>query len=121
MGPDTIAGNSIEDHLQGDIALGFLRHYQMTKDAQWLRDSGFPVIDGLAQFWMSRVDQIRDGSYSIRGTLPPDEYASANSTDCVFTNAVARLNLLSAYHLANVVGRTPNATYLEVANGLRIL
>eukprot|EP00928_Gymnodinium_smaydae_P035431 TRINITY_DN24932_c0_g2_i1.p1 TRINITY_DN24932_c0_g2~~TRINITY_DN24932_c0_g2_i1.p1 ORF type:complete len:863 (-),score=65.48 TRINITY_DN24932_c0_g2_i1:224-2773(-) len=119
--PGMISGSSIEDHLQGDVAFGFLQYYQMTKDTRWLKDAGFPVIDGLARFWVSRVDKNADGSYSIRGTLPPDEYASPNSTDCVFTNAVARLNLLSAYRLSSVVGKTPDPIYLKIARGLRIL
>jgi trehalose/maltose hydrolase-like predicted phosphorylase len=34
-----------EDHLQGDIALAFVQHWQVTGDLHWLKDKGFPVIE----------------------------------------------------------------------------
>jgi len=76
-------GNA-EDHLQGDIALAFMQHWQATGDLIWLREKGFPTIEGLAQFWASRVDHDRDGSWHIRRSMSPDEY-SGNSSDPVYT------------------------------------
>ena len=34
-----------EDHLQGDIALAFVQHWQVTGDLRWLKDKGFAVIE----------------------------------------------------------------------------
>ena len=109
-----------EDHLQGDIALSFVQHWQSTGDITWLKTKGFPVIEGLAKFWKSRCDHDPDGSWHLRNTMSPDEY-SGNSTDPPYTTAVAQITLRAAHELASVVGKAPDDSFLEVANGLKIL
>ena len=106
-----------EDHLQGDIALAFLQHWQATRDVEWLEAKGFPVLHDLARFWVSRADRDSDGSWHIRSTMSPDEYAS-NKTDPPYTNSVAKISLMAAYDLAPIVGQTGNETFKTVANAL---
>jgi hypothetical protein len=50
----------------------------------------------------------------------PDEYKS-NITDGVWSNSIAKQSLQGAYQLATAAGVTPNATFKQVADGLRIL
>jgi trehalose/maltose hydrolase-like predicted phosphorylase len=109
-----------EDHLQGDIALAFVQHWQATGDLTWLREKGFPVIEGLARFWASRVDHDSDGSWHIRGSTSPDEY-SGNSSDPVYTTAIAQITLQAAHELAPIVDKQPDPEFLEVAEGLKLL
>jgi len=109
-----------EDHLQGDIALAFVQHWQATGDLVWLKQKGYPVIEGLAQFWVSRVDHDADGTWHIRRSMSPDEF-SGNSSDPVYTTAIAQITLRAAHKLAAVVGKQPDPAFLKVAAGLHIL
>ena len=109
-----------EDHLQGDIALAFLQHFYATGDTQWLAEKGFPVLEGLARFWASRVDALRDGIYQIAATRSPDEYHN-NVTNPPYTNTVAKISLRAAYDLAPLVGLKPNETFKRIADGLPLL
>eukprot|EP00935_MAST-01C_sp_MAST-1C-sp1_P001187 g1187.t1 len=61
-GVEQCPGN-FEDHLQGDISWAFYQHWLLTRDATWLQQSGFPVIEGIARFWASRLVQGTDGLY----------------------------------------------------------
>lgn len=119
VGVEQCEGNA-EDHLQGDIALAFLKHWWADKeDPDWLT-IGYPVIAGIAHFYCSRATLNADGTYSISRTMPPDEYHS-NVTDSVYGNTVAKLSLEAAVALAPLVGAAPNKTFAEIASRLRIL
>ena len=122
-------GNT-EDHLQGDIAFALLQHWWATGDREWLQASGYPVLEGLATFYASRVrchasrggggGGAAAGTCSIERTMGPDEY-HGNVTDSVYGNTVAKLTLQAAVQLAPLVGKAPNATFRDVAERLRIL
>ena len=60
--------------------MAFLQHWQSTGDLAWLKAKGFPVIEGLAEFWVSRADKDKDRTWHLRDTMSPDEY-SGNSSD----------------------------------------
>ena len=47
----------------------------MSGDKRWLREEGFPLMEKVAEFWVSRVEKNEDGSYSIRNVVCADEYA----------------------------------------------
>jgi trehalose/maltose hydrolase-like predicted phosphorylase len=81
---------------------------------------GFPIIDGLAQFWASKAVRNPDGSYSIPHIMGPDE-DHGDVTDSVYCNVVAQLTLRAAVTLAATLGVAPNATYTVIADGLVIL
>ena len=119
LGIEQQPGNG-EDHLQGDIALAFVQHWQVTGDLHWLKEKGFPVIEGLAQFWASRADHDPDGTWHLRNTMSPDEY-SGNSSDPPYTTAVAQITLRAAVELAPLVGKSPDLKLKTVADGLKIL
>ena len=109
-----------EDHLAGDISLAFQQHWAATRNATWLRQRGFSVIEGIARFWASKAVRNSDGTYSIPQTQSPDEYHT-NVTDSVYNNEIARISLLGANQLAAAAGAVPNATFSTIGNGLRIL
>ena len=97
-----------------------MQHWHSTGDLTWLKATGFPVIEGLAKFWVSRADHDADGTWHLRDTMSPDEY-SGNSSDPPYTTAVAIITLRAAHALAPSVGAQPNATFLAVSQQLRIL
>lgn len=117
---DPAKGTTIEEHIQGDIAFAFVQHWDATHDLEWLTQSGFPVLEGIAQFWASKVVSNADGSYSIPDIMGPDEY-HGNVTDSVYCNAVAQLSLNAAYTLASHVGAVQNSTFKHIADNLVIL
>ncbi|BCL18672.1 discoidin domain-containing protein [Streptomyces tuirus] len=106
-------------HLQSDIALAAWQFYQQTGDNEWLRERGWPLLRGVAEFWESRVTRNRDGSYSIKNVSGPDEYSNYKN-DAVFTNAGAATSLRNATRAAGVLGERAPGVWTTVADGLRI-
>ncbi|MEU1627556.1 discoidin domain-containing protein [Streptomyces sp. NPDC020096] len=106
-------------HLQSDIALAVWQYYQATGDTAWLRERGWPVLNGIAEFWAGRVTNNGDGSYSIKNVAGPDEYSNG-VTDAVFTNAGAATALRDATRAAQALGRGAPADWTRIADHLRI-
>ncbi|MEU0726507.1 discoidin domain-containing protein [Streptomyces sp. NPDC006140] len=106
-------------HLQSDIALAVWQFHQQTGDEEWLRERGWPLLKGIAEFWESRVTRNGDGSYSIRNVSGPDEYSNYKN-DAVFTNAGAATTLRNAARAARVLGERAPDAWTAIADGLRI-
>jgi trehalose/maltose hydrolase-like predicted phosphorylase len=107
-----------QNHLQSDIALATWQYYLATGDTEWLRERGWPVLDGIAQFWASRVHKNGDGSYSVKNVAGPDEYSNGVD-DGVFTNAGAATALRQATRAARLLGEKAPARWKEIAGKLR--
>ncbi|MFK8906657.1 glycosyl hydrolase family 65 protein, partial [Streptomyces sp. YS-3] len=106
-------------HLQSDISLATWQYYLATKDTTWLRERGWPVLRGIAEFWAGRVSANPDGSYSIKDTAGPDEYSNGVD-DAVFTNAGAATALRHAARAAELLGRRAPAEWKTIADRIRI-
>ncbi|MGW8885965.1 discoidin domain-containing protein [Streptomyces sp. NPDC055749] len=105
-------------HLQSDIALSQWQYFQATGDKEWLKSTGWPVIEALAQFWASRVTANADGSYSVRKVAGADEYSHGD--DNVSTNAGAATTLRLATEAAAIVGSAAPGQWAAIADKLRI-
>lgn len=107
-------------HLQSDISLATWQYYLATKDTRWLRERGWPVLQGIAEFWAGRVSRNTDGSYSIKDTAGPDEYSNGVD-DAVFTNAGAATALRHATRAAEMLGKQapPRGRRSPTASGSR--
>lgn len=108
-----------QNHLQGDVSLAVWQYYLATGDRDWLAGRGWPLLEGIADFWASRATANDDGSYSVKEVAGPDEYSNG-VTDGVFTNAVAATALRNATRAAQLLGRTAPVRWKRVADGLRI-
>ncbi|WP_433622000.1 discoidin domain-containing protein [Nocardia sp. CA-120079] len=106
-------------HLQGDVALAAWQYYLATGDEDYLRSRIWPIMANVAEFWVSRVTQNSDGSYSINNVAGPDEYSNG-VRDGVYTNAVAALALRAAAHAADVIGEPSPPEWNTIADRLRI-
>jgi trehalose/maltose hydrolase-like predicted phosphorylase len=106
-------------HLQGDIGLALWQYYLATRDTAWLRSHGWPMLQGIAQFWAGRVTLNSDGSYSINNVAGPDEYSNGVN-DGVYTNAVAATALRDATQAAQVLGEPAPAQWTTIADHLRM-
>jgi protein-glucosylgalactosylhydroxylysine glucosidase len=109
-----------EHHITADVAIAAWNYYAVTQDKQWLREKGFPILSSTADFWTSRVERNGPGHYDIKNVVAADEWAE-NVDNNAFTNAAAKANLQFATQAATILGITPNADWMNVANNIPIL
>ena len=109
-----------EQHITGCVGYAMWKIYQVTKDKDWLRTRGFPVLKETADFWANRAELGKDGKYHLLNVVCADEWAE-NVDDNAFTNGVAKINLAYATQAAAVLGETPNPLWKTVEAGIPIL
>lgn len=107
-----------EHHITADIAIAAWNYYCMSGDQRWLREEGFPLMEKVAEFWVSRVEKNDDGSYSIRNVVCADEYAEGD--DNAFTNGTVIRALQDATKAAFICGVKAPVIWKEIAAKLRI-
>jgi trehalose/maltose hydrolase-like predicted phosphorylase len=103
-------------HLQSDVALAQWQYYQSTGDKTWLAERGWPVLESVAQFWVSKATPTA-GGYGITQVQTPDEYATDTNNDA-YTNVGAALELKAAQQAAAILGKTAPPLWDEIASGL---
>lgn len=109
---------TFEHHITADIGIAFWNYYRVTRDKEWLREEGYPVIHRVADFWVSRVSRNEDDSYSIKNVVGADEYAP-NVDDNAFTNGAAKVALTNAVKAAQVLQVQPDERWTKIADGIR--
>lgn len=109
---------TFEHHITADIGIAFWNYYRVTRDKEWLREEGYPVIRRVADFWVSRVSRNEDGTYSIKNVVGADEYAP-NVDDNAFTNGAAKVALTNAVKAAQVLQVQPDERWAKIADGIR--
>jgi trehalose/maltose hydrolase-like predicted phosphorylase len=118
--PPPVSVNSegvFEQHITADIALAQWQYYLVTGDAQWLKDRGWPVIQGAAEFWASHATPGANGSFHIDHVTGPDE-ENPDVNDEAYTNVAAKTTLEDAIQAAQVVGASVPANWSQIATGL---
>lgn len=108
-----------EHHISADIAVAAWNYYCVTQDKEWLRTKGYPLLKETADFWSSRVERNGPGHYDIKNVVAADEWAE-NVDNNAFTNAAAKANLKYATDAAKILGLTPDADWMIVANNIPI-
>ena len=109
-----------EHHITGCVGYAMWKYYQVTKDKNWLREKGYPVIKGTADFWANRVEMGKDGKYHINNVVCADEWAE-NVDDNAFTNGIAKTVLQYAQQAALELGETPDPLWKTVGDNIVIL
>lgn len=107
----------LEHHITADVARGAWIYYCVTGDSAWLRNEGYPLLKECADFWISRVEPLAEGGYSIRNVVGADEYA-IGVDDNAFTNGAARRSLEYAADAAEILGLSPDPRWRQVARGI---
>ncbi|MFS0868077.1 glycoside hydrolase family 65 protein [Microbacterium sp. 179-B 1A2 NHS] len=87
--------STVAFHLNADIAAAVVHYVRATGDVDFERDAGVEILVETARLWESLGHHDDAGRFHIDGVTGPDEY-SAIVDDNVFTNLMARANLLSA-------------------------
>jgi trehalose/maltose hydrolase-like predicted phosphorylase len=116
--PSWALTGTFEHHITADIGIAFWNFYSVTHDKNWLRQTGFPVLKEIADFWVSRAEKNPDGSWSIKNVVGANEFAP-NVDDNAFTNGSAKAVLEYAGKAAGVLGVTSDLLWLEVAKNLK--
>jgi trehalose/maltose hydrolase-like predicted phosphorylase len=109
-----------EHHITACVGIAAWNYYCVTQDKNWLREKGYPILSATADFWASRVERNGPGKYDIKNVVAADEWAE-NVDNNAFTNAAAISNLKFATEAAKLLGITPNADWMNVANNIPVL
>jgi alpha,alpha-trehalose phosphorylase len=91
-------------HVNADIAEAVSRYVAATGDTAFTKETGIELLTQTARLWRSLGHHDAQGRFHIDGVTGPDEY-SALGDDNVYTNLMARKNLLAA---AAVVEEDPD-------------
>ena len=91
-------------HVSADVADAAVRYVDATADDEFERGPGMELLTETARLWRSLGHHGASGEFHIDGVTGPDEY-SAVADDNVYTNLMARQNLLAA---ADVVTKYPD-------------
>ncbi len=110
---------TFEHHITADVAIAFWNYYRVTKNMEWLKMRGYPMLKEIANYWVSRSVLNPDGSYSIKNVVGANEFAP-NVDDNAFTNGSAITALQFAVQAANVVGKIPNPEWEQVASKIKM-
>ncbi|HEY8936393.1 MAG TPA: glycoside hydrolase family 65 protein [Cyclobacteriaceae bacterium] len=109
-----------QQHITGCVGWAFWKYYQVTKDKQWLRDRGYPVLKEVADFWASRVERKGPGKYEINNVIGANEWQE-NIDNNAFTNGMAITVLRYATQATKELGVEPDADWEHVAQNIPIL
>jgi len=114
-----------EQHISGDICLAARQYYYATQDKAWLKEIGYPLAKGVANFYSRRVApkpgnaNSAEGSYDYNGVMGPDEFAYPVNNSA-YTNAAAGIALAFATEAAAALGEKADPLWATVAAGLQL-
>ena len=117
--PSWALTGTFEHHITADVGIAFWNYYRVTKDKQWLKTKGYPVLKNVADFWVSRASRNEDGSYSIENVVGANEFEH-NVTDNAFTNGSAKTVLGFAVKASEVLNLPINKDWVNVGDNLKI-
>lgn len=109
-----------QHHITGCVGWSFWSYYRVTKDKEWLRTRGYPMLKEVADFWVSRVEKGTDGLNHINNVIGSNEWQE-NIDDNAFTNGMVKTVLPMATKAAQELGIAPNPQWNAVAASVPIL
>jgi trehalose/maltose hydrolase-like predicted phosphorylase len=109
-----------QHHITGCIGWAFWKYYEVTKDKDWLRERGYPLLKEVADFWASRVERKGPGKYEINNVIGANEWQE-NIDNNAFTNGMAITVLRYATQAAVELGIKPDPDWNHVAMNIPIL
>jgi protein-glucosylgalactosylhydroxylysine glucosidase len=109
-----------QHHITGCVGWSAWQYYLVTKDKEWLRTRGWPMLKEVADFWSSRVERNGPGHYDINNVIGANEWQE-NIDNNAFTNGMAITVLGYATEAARELGLTPDPDWAHVAANIPIL
>ncbi|MCS6624666.1 hypothetical protein N0B44_17250 [Roseibacterium beibuensis] len=107
-----------EDHINLHVARAFIHHADATGDERFLHEDAWPVLKGVADWLVDRVDRTRDG-YTIREGGGPAERPETEDGDSL-TLMMGRIVLQRTIEVAGRVGLPADPAWARVAKGLHL-
>ncbi|MET0226257.1 MAG: glycoside hydrolase family 65 protein [Dokdonella sp.] len=109
-----------EIHVNADVAIAQYQYWLATRDRDWLRRRGWPVIRDVADYWASRATwNAAARRYEIHHVTSVDEDYNDVPND-TFTNLSAAKALRIATGLAAAAGAHADPHWREVADALLV-
>src|SRR5258706_32356 len=109
-----------QHHITGCVGWAFWKYYQVTRDKDWLKERGYPLLKEVADFWASRVERNGKGNYAINNVIGANEWQE-NIDNNAFTNGMAITVLRYATQAARELGLAPDPDWEQVAQNIPIL
>lgn len=109
-----------EHHISACIGIAFWYYYLVSQDKAWLAEIGYPVLEQVAEFWLSRVEPNEAGQYEIKNVVGADEYTGVVNNNA-FTNGAAITALRYAGLATRALGLEPDPQWQKVADNMRLL
>ncbi|KQW80741.1 glycoside hydrolase family 65 protein [Brevundimonas sp. Root1279] len=107
-----------EDHINIHVARAFAWFADVTGDEQFLREKAWPVLSGVADWFVDRVDRARSG-YDLREGGGPAERKETDDNDAM-TLLTARIILERASATAATMSLPAPKAWNRVAEGLNV-
>lgn len=107
-----------EHHTGPDIAIAFWEYYLATGDDNFLRDSAWPVLQGIAD-WIASRGVKTDRGFEIRNVMGVDE-SLANVSNGSHMNIACQMAVQAAIRAARKLGRSVPDEWLFVAQRIVI-
>lgn len=100
------------------IAIGAWNYYRVGHDIDWLVNSGWPILRGVADMLASAAVVTSDGAYHLVGV--PGLSGSAGADDDAYTVYLTRLALTFAIQCAFELRREAAQAWFDVRGGLAV-
>lgn len=116
-----------ELHVNIWIALAGWEYYLATKDRDYLKDCVWPIMSGIADFFVSRIEMRNDGKAHLVCVVGPDESvcespnAKMRVNDHFSTNVGVQRMLRCAIEAADILGEEPGDGWAETAEKMYLL
>jgi trehalose/maltose hydrolase-like predicted phosphorylase len=108
-----------ELHVNIWIAVAAWEYYQFTGDREFLRDTAWPIISNIADFFASRVVYAQDNLYHLPMVVGPDEgvceVGAGRCHDHFLTNFGVQRVMEIALAGAEILGVTPRPCWKDIA------
>lgn len=108
-----------EHHITAVVGLALWDYYAITQDKTWLKTNAYPILNDIADFWISRSTQDENGKYHILNVVGADEYAE-NVDNNAFTNGAVITLMNRILEAARILDKPINPQWESLANGLVI-
>jgi kojibiose phosphorylase len=113
-----VLNGKIELHITASVAHAVWEYWRITHDDEFMREYGAEILLSTAMFWASRVEKHPEhGYYEITDVIGPDEWHEHVKND-VYTNYMARRNILTALETLNWLGATAPSKAKELEQQL---
>ena len=113
-------GFSTGRHVTAGVGWAAWQYYLATGDTAWLKDRGYPLLSGVADYFASRaVKNAQTGKYDINGVFGPDELKGTVNNN-TYTNAMAANVLRYAGQAAKITNQKADPKWETVAQNLTL-